>query len=75
MQRTRGAVPKAGLCGERGQNEVYPVREGGRNKSERSQMVTSGWGKEERYSRAGEMGAKVASVAARRLNGQKGTNR
>ena len=75
MQRTRGAVRRPVSAVSEDKTRFIRFAKGGRDKSERSQIVTSGWGKEERYSRAGEMGAKVASVAARKLNGQKGTNR
>ena len=62
MQRTRGAVPRPVSAVSEDKTRFIRFAKGGRNKSERSQMVTSGWGEEERYSRVGEMGAKVASL-------------
>ena len=75
MQRTRAAVRRPVSAVSDDKTRFIRFAKAGCNKGERSQMVTSGWGEAERCSRVGETGAKVASVAARKLNGQKGTNR
>jgi len=74
VQRTRGGS-QAGLSGERGQNEVYPVREGREIRAKGRKWSCLVGGEEERYSdrvqQGGGNGSESCFVAARNRNGDK----
>ena len=62
MQRTRAAVRRPVSAVSEDKTRFIRFAKAGCNKGERSQMVTSGLGEEERCSRVGETGAKGASL-------------
>ena len=71
MQRTRAAARRPVSAVSEDKTRFIRFAKAGCNKGERSQMVTSGLGEEERCSRVGETGAKSCLVAARNRNGHK----